>query len=138
MWSAWKAICYVSNWRILEYSRNLFPFFFKTSKTETAKLGRDSWFQISNFEIRQIAFLMTCRPQLLWNWQIIVWNKTPVVWLRPDLYASALICDWNQISALNIIQNLSISSSFYFVIFVSASKLFKNVNLQSYMITKRQ
>jgi len=44
-----KAICYVLNWRILEYSRNLFPFFFKTSKTETAKQGRDSWFQISDF-----------------------------------------------------------------------------------------
>ena len=49
-------------WRILEYSRNLFQFFFKTRKTETAKQGRNSWFQISNFEIRQIAFFMTCRP----------------------------------------------------------------------------
>ena len=57
-----KGICYVSNWRILEYSQNLSPFFFKTSKTETATQSRDSWFQISNFEIRQIAFLMTCRP----------------------------------------------------------------------------
>ena len=42
-------ICYVSNWRILEYSRNLSPSFFKTSKTETATQGRDSWFQISDF-----------------------------------------------------------------------------------------
>ena len=58
----WRAICYVPNWRILEYSRNLFPFFFKTSKTETANQCRDSWFQISNFEIHQVAFLMTCRP----------------------------------------------------------------------------
>ena len=53
-----------------------------------------------------------------------------------DLYTSALIHDWNQLSALDIIQKLSILSPFDFVIFVSVSKLFKNVNLQSYMITK--
>ena len=43
-------------WNIDETFPN---FFFKTSKTETATQGRDSWFQIYNFEIRQIAFLMT-------------------------------------------------------------------------------
>ena len=40
--------------------------------------------------------------------------------LKTELYACALINDWNQISALDITQKLSLLPSFYFVIFESA------------------
>ena len=53
-----------------------------------------------------------------------------------DLYAGILIGDWDQTFALDITQKLSVFCLFHVVVFVSVSKLFKNENLQSYMITK--
>ena len=52
---------------------------------------------------------------------------------QTDLYIGTLIIDWDQLFALDIRQKSSILT---FVIFVSVSKLFQNVNPQSYMITK--
>jgi hypothetical protein len=54
----------------------------------------------------------------------------------PDLYAGILIDDWDQPFALDITQKSSVFCLFHFVVFVSVSKLFKNENLQSYIITK--
>ena len=53
-----------------------------------------------------------------------------------ELYAGILIGDWDQPFALDITQKSSVFCLFHFVVFVSVSKLFKNENLQSYMITK--
>ena len=56
--------------------------------------------------------------------------------LPTDLYAGILIGDWDQTFALDITQKSSVFCFFHYVVFVSVSKLFKNENLQSYMITK--
>ena len=57
-------------WNIHETFPHIFSKQAKLRQPQSAETA-DFRFQISNFEIRQIAFLMTCRPHKSFNFKVL-------------------------------------------------------------------